>query len=490
MLILEILYLFSVAALATYGLHSLLFVWLYRRHASRRQKADSQSNRSALFLEAPTVTVQLPVYNERHVVERLIDAAVSLDWPPERLQIQILDDSTDETSHIIAATLARHRYTRLRLEHIRRADRHNFKAGALQHGLASASGEFIAVFDADFVPPADFLQQTIPHFQDQRVGCVQARWGHLNPESSRLTQAQALGIDGHFMVEQAVRHRLKAFLNFNGTAGVWRRTCMTEAGGWQGDTLTEDLDLSYRAQLCGWHIVYQPHMIVPAELPVQIDAFKRQQFRWAKGSIQTAAKLLGHLWRAPRPFWLKLMGTLHLTNYAVHPLMFLNLILTLPMTLSESVVLQFTPLLTISAIGPPLLYWTTLPAGLLPLPTRLGRLALLIALGMGLSFNNTKAVVEALLNIQSDFKRTPKFAVTTPSTMWHTSLYTLPCHPTAWFESGLALYAISVFVWAGQLGVWSLLPWLLLYAVGYSYVSGLAFVQAWQTRAARLGATG
>jgi cellulose synthase/poly-beta-1,6-N-acetylglucosamine synthase-like glycosyltransferase len=493
MLILEILYLFSVALLAVYGLNSLLLTWLYRRHhknSNNNQRPDINLNSVKPTAEVPLVTIQLPVYNERHVVERLINAAVNLNWPVERLQIQVLDDSTDDTHQIIAATLERHRGQGVWLEHICRTDRRGFKAGALQHGLAMAAGEFIAIFDADFIPPPDFLQQTIPCFNssadatehsDAVVGCVQARWGHVNQGSSLLTTTQALGIDGHFVVEQATRAGMNAFLNFNGTAGVWRRSCMDDAGGWAGDTLTEDLDLSYRAQLCGWRIVYQPEMVVPAELPVQIDALKRQQFRWAKGSIQTALKLLGKLWRSPQPFWRKLLGTLHLTNYAVHPLMLLNLMLVLPMTLSDSPTLRVAPFLMLSAIGPPLMYWMAMQVQPLPLLARLGRLAMLVGLGTGLSVNNTRAVMEAILGIDSAFKRTPKFAVTGHSADWQTSSYTLPRDPIVWVELVLALYAVGLLGWSISLGLWWLVFWLLLYAGGYSYIAHLSFVQAWQT---------
>jgi cellulose synthase/poly-beta-1,6-N-acetylglucosamine synthase-like glycosyltransferase len=493
MLVLEILYVFSVVLLAVYGLNSLLLIWLYRQHHYRSNNdeiPDVDHNLVPKTSGTPLVTVQLPVYNERHVVERLIDAAVNLDWPLNRLQIQILDDSTDDTQQIIADSLERHKDKGVWLDHVRRTDRRSFKAGALQHGLATAAGEYIAIFDADFIPPSDFLQKTVPCFyskgdgterSDAEVGCVQARWGHVNAGSSLLTKTQALGIDGHFIVEQAARTGANAFLNFNGTAGVWRRSCMDDAGGWKGDTLTEDLDLSYRAQLSGWRIVYQPEMIVPAELPVQIDALKRQQFRWAKGSIQTALKLLRKLWRSSQPFWRKLLGTLHLTNYAVHPLMLLNLVLVLPMTLSSSPALRLAPFLILSAIGPPLVYWTAMQLQPLPLMTRLGRLAVLVGLGTGLSVNNTRAVAEAIFGIHSTFKRTPKFAVTDRSTEWQASPYTLPRDPTVWVELILAVFAVGLLGWSVSLGIWWLVFWLLLYVGGYSYIAYLSFVQAVQT---------
>jgi len=490
--ILELLYLINAVLLATYGFNSLLLTWLRRRRI-RQVRPTGPRVQNLSRTDYPPVTVQLPVFNERHVVERLIEAVVRLDWPAERLQIQILDDSTDETRNLVATALDRQRAkgVTIELEHRHRTNRWGYKAGALQQGLASATGEFIAIFDADFIPNPDFLKQTIPYFSDPDVGCVQGRWGHVNPESSYLTKAVALGIDGHFVVEQFTRHQINAFLNFNGTAGVWRRDCISDGGGWQADTLTEDLDLSYRVQLRGWRIVFRPEVVVPAELPVQIDAFKRQQFRWAKGSIQTALKLMLRFWRSAQPLWLKVLGTIHLTNYAVHPLMLLNLLLTLPITFSHSIFLQFAPFFTLSAIGPPLLYWSTMgDRGDMPLLTRLGRLLLLIALGTGLSLNNSRAIWEALTGRGSrEFKRTPKFAVTGHSQTWQTSTYTLSRDPAAWLELLLALYALGLLGWVISQGIWWLIFWMLLYAAGYSYVAGLAFVQTWQTRLARAGAT-
>ncbi len=482
MIILELLYCFSVAMLAVYGLNSLLLTGLFWRRSAGRPRSEPPPLPDST---CPRVTVQLPVYNERHVVRRLVEAVARLEWPADRLQIQVLDDSTDDTRQLVAAVVEHQRSLGVNIEHIHRRNRQGFKAGALQAGLTRAEGEFIAIFDADFIPPPDFLQKTIPLFTDPRVGCVQTRWGHVNPEFSLLTRAQALGIDGHFVVEQTARWRIGTLLNFNGTAGVWRRVCMDDAGGWQGDTLTEDLDLSYRAQLKGWRIAYLPHVVTPAELPVQIDAFKRQQFRWAKGSIQTARKLMGRLWRSPYPGWVKLLSILHLTNYMVHPMMLLNLLLILPMMFAPSILLWMTPLFTFTAIGPPLLYWTASRNTQLSSGRRLGRLAALIALGTGLSVNNTLAVGQALLNIPSEFQRTPKFAVTGQNRTWQKSTYALPRTPTAWIELLLALYSWSLLVTALLNQMWWVAPWVLLYAAGYTYVSGLAFVQAWQRRAAR-----
>jgi len=273
-------------------------------------------HRSTAHLQPPLLRCR-----ELHTVERLLNAAAGLDYPRDRLEIQVLDDSIDATRRVAALTVARLQRQGIDVVHITRPDRAGFKAGALATGLAEAKGELIAIFDADFLPPPDFLRRVVPHFADPTVGCIQTRWGHLNRDYSPFTQVQALGVDGHFVVEQTARSRAGLFINFNGTAGVWRRACIEDAGGWQGDTLTEDLDLSYRAQLRGWRMGYLPDVVVPAELPAQISAFKRQQARWAQGSIQTALKLLGPLLRSAQPWSVKLEGVVHLTSYLVHPMM-------------------------------------------------------------------------------------------------------------------------------------------------------------------------
>jgi cellulose synthase/poly-beta-1,6-N-acetylglucosamine synthase-like glycosyltransferase len=414
----------------------------------------------------------------------LIDAVAAFDWPADRLQIQILDDSTDDTSEIIARSIAIHQQQGIDIVQFRRTDRKGYKAGALREGLAHARGEFLAMFDADFVPPPDFLQRTIPSFDDPSVGCVQARWGHLNPNVSRLTHAQSLGIDGHFIVEQRARHELGALLNFNGTAGLWRRSCIEEAGGWQEDTLTEDLDLSYRAQLQGWRIAYLPDVIVPAEIPVSVDAFKRQQFRWAKGSIQTAKKLFIAVLGSSQPLWRKALGIAHLTGYAVHPLMLLNLLFLLPVMTSFSPALRIASLFSLTAIGPPLMYWTAMQSQGVPVRQRIRRLMVLLGLGTGLSVNNSRAVFEAILGVRSAFKRTPKFAVTRAGKDWQTSAYALPSDPTVWAEIVLALYANALLFYSLFNGFWWLLPWLSLYACGYTYISYLSMRQAWEKRGA------
>jgi len=473
----EILYILSAAILAVYGYNTLILallrVWRY--------SPDPVKMASPEF-EWPQVTVQLPIYNERYVVNRLIDSIVQLKYPRDRLEIQVLDDSTDDTVQIVSHAVARQRARGFDITHIRRANRQGFKGGALEHGLNNAKGEFVAIFDADFLPPPGFLEKMIPYFADSpEIGCLQARWGHINHENSWLTRAQATGIDGHFIIEQETRSQKGVFLNFNGTAGIWRRACIEDAGGWHHDTLTEDLDLSYRAQLRGWRIRYLPHISAPAELPAHINAYKRQQFRWAKGSIQTAIKTLGALWRSPNPTAVKIEATIHLTNYAVHPLMLLNLILTLPLMVNRSLLLWMIPIFTLAAIGPWFMYWIAMREQGRGYQERISNLVMLVFLGAGLSLNNTRAVGEALLGKQSSFLRTPKFDLRGSKRQEQSSSsYLLPRDANVWIESLLALYAAVLFFYAMTAGFWSIIPWLLMYVCGFSYVAGLNFLQSSQ----------
>lgn len=472
--VVEFLYVLCVVLLSIYGFHSLVLTWLYLRH---RHDPIPEPPSPA---EWPYVTVQLPIYNELHIIERLLAAAAELDYPRDRLEIQVLDDSTDATRWVAARTVARLRRQGVNVLHVTRPDRAGFKAGALAAGLAKAKGELIAIFDADFLPPTDFLRQVVPHFADPAVGCIQTRWGHLNRDYSLFTRAQALGVDGHFVVEQTARSRAGLFINFNGTAGVWRRTCIEDAGGWQGDTLTEDLDLSYRAQLRGWRIGYLPDVIVPAELPAQISAFKRQQARWAQGSIQTALKLLGPLLRSDQPWDVKLEGVVHLTSYLVHPLMLLAVLLTLPMSLSCSWVLSAAPWLTVAAVGPPLMYAVAQVANGAHWRYRLRALPLLVLLGMGLALSNTWAVLKAVLGLRQGFQRTPKFALRQRGDTWVGSAYALSGNSLIWGELGLAVFALALLA-TPDIPCGSA-PWLLLYAGGFGYVAGVSSRQARQRR--------
>ena len=477
-LLLEVLYLVNITFLAAYGLNALILAGLRRWHFKPVPILSAGPD-----YDWPRVTVQLPVYNERHVVERLLKSVAALDYPHQRLQIQVLDDSTDVTSEMIAKITSALQHDGLDIDHIQRNNRQGFKGGALAQGMATAAGEFIAIFDADFLPPVNFLKCTLPYFdQDARTGCVQTRWGHLNRENSLLTRAQAISIDGHFVIEQETRSQKELFLNFNGTAGIWRRACIEDAGGWQHDTLTEDLDLSYRAQLRGWKVQYLPHMISPAELPTQIQAFKTQQFRWAKGSIQTARKLLPALWLSSQPLVVKIEGTLHLTNYFVHPMMLLNLLLALPLLINGNFLLNFYPVFTITATGPLFMYMSAMSLRSIPLARRLFNLLMLVLVGTGLSLNNSRAVGEALLSIHSPFKRTAKYDLNDNSVPGKVLDYQQPRDRINWIELGLSIYAMLLLLLAIQYENWGLVIWSSLFSAGYAYIAGLGFQQTFNGR--------
>jgi hypothetical protein len=472
MIAIEVLYLLCIALLSVYGLNNWVMVLLYLRHR------DDPTPSPTPPVEWPHVTVQLPVYNEVHIVERLLAAAAALDYPEDRLEIQLLDDSTDDTREIAARAIGDLQERGIDVTHVTRLDRTDYKAGALAAGLTRTRGELIAIFDADFVPPPDFLRRVVPHFSDPTIGCIQTRWGHLNRDYSSLTRAQALGIDGHFIVEQTARSRAGLFLNFNGTAGIWRRECVEDAGGWQGDTLTEDLDLSYRAQLRGWRIVYLPDIVAPAELPVQISALKRQQARWAQGSIETALKLIGPLLRSRQPWDIKLEGVIHMTGYLVHPLILLTVLLTLPMSFSHSWVLSVSPWLMIMATGPPLLYLVAQRHK--PWRRRLRLLPLLELLGIGLAVNNTWAVLKGMLGIRQGFLRTPKFALREADDTWVSRRYALRGDPFVWGELLLSAFALVLLILPGMNPTFA--PWLLLYAGSFGYVGGVSLLQSRERR--------
>lgn len=474
--LLEILYGLLAAWLALYGLNSLVLTLIYLR--VRREKPPAAPQPASW----PTVTVQLPVYNELHVVERAIGAAAALDYPHDCLQIQVLDDSTDATTALAQQAVARYAQMGLNIQHLQRSDRTGFKAGALAGGLRRASGDLVAVFDADFVPSRDFLRRIVPYCARPEVGCVQARWDHLNRTYSLLTRAQAMGIDAHFQIEQTARSRAGLFLNFNGSAGVWRRTCIEDAGGWQADTLTEDLDLSYRAQLRGWRVLYVPDVGVAGELPPQFDGLRRQQARWAQGSIQVARRVLPRLLASPQPWPVKLEGALHLTGYMVHPLLLVTLLLTLPMALTQGRWPAFVPYFLLASAGPPLLCLVA-QAERGPRGWRgLAIAPLVLLIGMGLALNNAVAMCRAFMSREGEFQRTPKFAVRGSQERWENSVYALRCSPLVRWELLLAAFALlSAWLTAGSAGS-ALSIWLLIYALGYGFVAMLSLGQAFQAR--------
>jgi glycosyltransferase involved in cell wall biosynthesis len=481
---LGVLYLLTLCGLLVYASNAYVMVAVHWRHRRAAPPA------APLPDPLPLVTVQLPLYNERYVAARLLEAVGALDYPAARLEIQVLDDSTDDTPEIVAPIVARLRATGLAVTHRRRATRTGFKAGALADGLGVARGEFIAIFDADFVPPPDFLRAMLPHF-GPRVAVVQARWGHLNRAFSPLTIAQSLGIDGHFGVEQTARARSGLLLNFNGTAGVWRKAAILDAGGWAHDTLTEDLDLSYRAQLRDWTIEYRPEIVCPAELPVIITGFKSQQRRWAKGSIQTARKLLPAVWRSQLPLWKKYQASVHLTYYMIHPLMLLGVILSIPMrsveglTPDSSVRVWAGLVFAAATLGP----GTMLVYAQQVLDARWWRrawqLPTIMVIGVGLALSTSLAALGAFAGGRRDFVRTPKFGIAGAAGTWRGKGYGERAPWGGVAEILLGLYCASATWLFCRDGQWAVVPFLLLYTTGFLTVGWLTISQSLAVRAER-----
>ena len=397
-----ICYFVVLCGLSLYGLHRYVIVYLFLKNRNRPPVPLGN------FEELPRITVQLPVFNEMYVVERLLKSVAALDYPRERLQVQVLDDSTDETTEIAAKCVAELKARGLDIELVHRTDRTGFKAGALEAGMASCTGEFVLILDADFVPAPDMLLKTVHFFTDPKVGMIQTRWGHLNRTYSVLTRVQAMFLDGHLLLEQTARSRAGRFFNFNGTAGLWRRSCIADSGGWQHDTLTEDLDLSYRAQLKGWRFIFLPDLVTPAELPVDMNGFKSQQHRWTKGSIQTCMKLLPKVWRADLPLLIKLESTAHLTSNYAYLLLFFLCILMHPATGGEGSAFSWHSMLInvpiyLSASLPAAIFYVIAQRALHPKTwvRELVLLPMVLALGIGLAINNARAVLRAPVGIHA-----------------------------------------------------------------------------------------
>lgn len=470
-------YFFVLSILAVYGWHRYYLVYLYTKHRARTAPNPPP-------LEAyPVVTIQLPIFNEMYVVERLIDAVCRIRYPRERLEIQVLDDSTDETSQIVALSVRRHVASGIDIRHIRRTNRAGFKAGALAEGLRMARGELLAVFDADFVPLPSFLEQTVPYFADPGLGMVQARWGHINRDYSLLTRIQAILLDGHFVLEHGARNRAGCFFNFNGTAGVWRRSAIVDAGGWQTDTLTEDLDLSYRAQLQGWTFLFVPQVVAPAELPVEMNSFKSQQHRWAKGSIQTCRKLLPEILRSPLPLTVKVEAFFHLTANLNYPLMATLSILIVPSMVVRynlgwtEMLLVDIPLFVAATLSFANFYIVSQRETYDDWWSRLKYIPFLMSVGIGLTVNNTRAVIEALLDRPSAFSRTPKYGVERRGDEWLGKRYQQSMLFQPIVEVGIGLYFTATVVYALTLGTYATVPFLVLFQVGYLYTGILSLVQ-------------
>lgn len=483
-------YLAVLTLICIYGAHRYFLVMLYYRVRTRGAKPAKQ------FSELPRVTIQLPMFNEEFVAQRIIEKTCAVDYPADRLQIQVLDDSTDRTQEIAQETVRRMQALGHDIEYIHRTDRTGYKAGALEAGTKRATGEFIAIFDADFLPPSNILRDTIHYFTDTQVGMVQARWDHLNRGVSVLTQAQAILLDGHFVVEHTARNRTGRFMSFNGTAGIWRKAAIADAGGWQHDTLTEDLDLSYRAQLRNWKFVFLPELTSPAELPPEMNAFKAQQHRWTKGGAQTCMKLLPQVLRSDVHWWIKLEAFFHLTSGAVYVLVVLLSLLLGPALIAKlaltrpqaSWVLWYELLLFTIGFGSTTVFYLVSQheifrswwAGLKMVPT-------LMAVGIGIAFNNAIAAIDGFLGNPGEFVRTPKFGESSGHrTAWTKQLGVLRIRGNwkAWAELGMAVYltacAAALFFfddWFQRISM--ALPFLLIFIAGYVYVAYLTFRAQW-----------
>jgi cellulose synthase/poly-beta-1,6-N-acetylglucosamine synthase-like glycosyltransferase len=480
-LIWTICYLSVLIGLSAYGVHRYFIVYLFLKNRKRAPQPASH------FEELPVVTMQLPIFNEVYVVERLIKSVSEIDYPREKLRIQVLDDSTDDTREITASCVRRLTERGFHAELIHRNNRVGFKAGALASGLDSSVGDFVCILDADFVPPPDLLHRTVHFFTDPKVGMIQTRWGHLNRGYSLLTRVQAMFLDGHLLLEQTARSRSGRFFNFNGTAGLWRRSCIEEAGGWQHDTLTEDLDLSYRAQLAGWKFVFLTDVVTPAELPVDMNGFKSQQHRWTKGSIQTCKKLLPRIWRSDLPLAIKAEATMHLTSNFAYLLLACLCVLLHPSTGGPQsgwlrTFLIDVPIFLTASVSVAVFYICaqrelhprTWMKEILLLPC-------LIALGVGLSLNNARAVLEAMFNHQSDFARTPKYGIERNAQAWRKCRYTPLKSLLPLAEMGFAIY-FTYFVWyAIQHRQFTSLPFLILFQIGFLYVA-LSSLSRWWPR--------
>jgi cellulose synthase/poly-beta-1,6-N-acetylglucosamine synthase-like glycosyltransferase len=474
-----VFYLVVLVLLCIYGIHRYFLVALYFRH---RHEAPVRSPDPA---EWPSVTVQLPMFNERYVVWRLLNAVRLLDYPRDRLEVQVLDDSTDETRYIARSAVEEMRREGIDARYLHRDSRDGYKAGALRNGLDHATGEYIAIFDADFVPGAQFLRRVLPYFSDERIGMVQSRWGYLNRYYSLLTRLQAVYLDAHFIIEHLTRNRSGCFFNFNGTGGVWRKRCLLDAGNWQQDTLTEDLDISYRAQLRGWRFVFAADTVVPSELPIEVTGFKTQQFRWAKGSIQTALKLLGPVLHSAQPQKVKLEAFFHLTNNVSYLLMiFLSLSMYPAMIIRFNMGWRETILLDV-----PLLIAATLSVSIFYLTSQQGLygerwwrqlqyLPLLMGLGIGLSLNNGRAVLSALFGVDSEFRRTPKHGIEGRRGVWLDNRYVGRIDLMIVGEIFMVMYFGFSIYFALLNEIYVAIPFLMLFAFGFGYVSLLSL---WQT---------
>jgi len=468
------LYFGVLFVLTIYGIYRLRITYLFLRYRKFSPKPKDYFEENDL----PYVTVQLPLFNEIYVVERLLEACTNLDYPRDKLEIQILDDSTDETQEIARAAVKYYASQGINITYIHRDNREGFKAGALAEGLKVAKGQFILIFDADFQPKPDCIRKMIHYFTDPRVGVVQFRWSHLNAGYNLLTRVQSVMLDGHFVIEHTARHRSGGFFNFNGTAGMWRREAIVWSGGWQADTLAEDTDLSYRAQLLGWKFVYILDEDVPAELPVDINAFKVQQRRWAKGYTQVALKVLPRLGGLNCPLHAKIETFFHLSGNLIYPLMVIFHILHLPAIIVRynqglfHLMLIDVPFMLLSTFSVTSYYFISLKELYGNKWRNLLIIYLAMSVGLGISISNTKAVLEALLGIRSSFVRTPKYAIygKTNEKTWKHKKYQRSMGWLPLLEISMSLYFLVTIIYAVHSEIWGVLPFLSIFVLGYGYV--------------------
>jgi cellulose synthase/poly-beta-1,6-N-acetylglucosamine synthase-like glycosyltransferase len=480
-------YFMVMIVLALYGVHRYTMCYQYFKH---RKNYDPNPPRH--FDDLPRVTIQLPIFNEQFVVDRLVEAVCAMEYPSEKLEIQVLDDSTDETQEVASGIVAHYAALGHPIVYIHRTNRHGYKAGALDAGLKVAKGEFVAIFDADFVPPTDWIMKVIHHFAEPEIGMVQTRWTHLNRDYSMLTQIEAILLDAHFIIEHGSRVRSGEFFNFNGTAGMWRRQAITDGGGWQHDTLTEDTDLSYRSQMAGWRFKYLPEVECPSELPIEMTAFKTQQARWAKGLIQTSIKVLPQVFRSNMSRRNKIESVYHLTANLSYPLMVIMTALLIPAMICRfyqgwfQMLLIDVPLFTASTFSIAVFY-TCSQRILFPKTWMKSILYLpfLMALGIGLTVTNTKAVMEALFGIKSAFVRTPKFRVAKKGEKSQAAKYRKRLVLAPWIELLIGCYFFCAILYTFSNHNYFTAPFLILFVIGYWYTGLMSLLQGrfekWRT---------
>jgi cellulose synthase/poly-beta-1,6-N-acetylglucosamine synthase-like glycosyltransferase len=481
-------YFIVMVILAFYGIHRYQLVWLYFRNKKKEAHWDHPAAHYAEG-ELPFVTIQLPIFNEQFVIDRLIDAVCRIDYPRDRFEVQLLDDSTDETVQVAQEIVDRYASGTAGLDpqpivHLHRTNRYGYKAGALDEGLKVAHGELVAIFDADFVPAPDWLMKVVHHFAEPGIGMVQTRWTHLNRDYSFMTQVEAIMLDGHFVLEHGGRSRAGVFFNFNGTAGVWRRQAITDGGGWQHDTLTEDTDLSYRVQMTGWKFKYLQDVECPAELPIEMTAFKTQQARWAKGLIQTGKKILPRVLKSNEPFETKMQAWCHLTANLSYPLMIVLSVLLMPAMIIRSwqgyiqMLLIDLPLFVASTMSVSTFYLVS-QKELFPKSWYKTFLYIpfLLALGVGLTITNTKAVMEALFGYKTPFARTPKYRVKQKGEANQAKVYRKRLGIVPWIELAIGTYFAWTIWYAMSTENYFTVPFLLLFVIGYWYTGLLSLLQ-------------